>query len=247
MNMHMLTEIAGGYVSAISRSSSDSTLVYILIISILLTELMVVVIVLLCKIKRQADEREDYNVGYRDNDASQNAVDARLLDKETIIEAIRSNGYTSNIYDDSIEFSYRGNNYIIPVDRLPIIAMVKIFVFDPNVDDIDLMHKAAHQVSDEMVIAKVLFSDNKNKVYFQISAIENKYGHFRDCLPKYVEIIDEAQSRFVRIYNDLGAKSKEELTTEPRIENGESKRSPAHPCVSILDLLAWTGVKFRPS
>lgn len=88
MNMHMLTEIAGGYVSAISRFSSDSTLVYILIISILLTELMVVVIVLLCKIKRQADEREDYNVGYRDNDASQNAVDARLLDKETIQEAI---------------------------------------------------------------------------------------------------------------------------------------------------------------
>lgn len=132
--MHMLTEIAGGYVSAISRSSSDSTLVYILIISILLTELMVVVIVLLCKIKRQADEREDYNVGYRDNDASQNAVDARLLDKETILEAIRSNGYTSNIYDDSIEFSYRGDNYIIPVDRLPIFAMVKIFVFDPNVD-----------------------------------------------------------------------------------------------------------------
>lgn len=92
MNMHMLTEIAGGCVSAISRSSSDSTLVYILIISILLTELMVVVIVLLCKIKRQADEREDYNVGYRDNDASQNAVDARLLDKETILEAIRSMG-----------------------------------------------------------------------------------------------------------------------------------------------------------
>ena len=55
MNMHMLTEIAGGYVSAISRSSSDSTLDYILIISILLTELMVVVIVLLYKIKRQAE------------------------------------------------------------------------------------------------------------------------------------------------------------------------------------------------
>lgn len=247
MNMHMLTEIAGGYVSAISRSS-DSTLGFILMISILLAELMVVVIVLLYKIKKWADERGDYYVGYIDNDASQNAVDARLLDKDTIIEAIRSNGYTSNIYDDSVEFSYRGDNYIIlDVGRLPVFAMAKIFEIDPNVNDIDLMHKAAHQVSDEMVIAKVLFSDDENKVYFQISAIENKYGHFRDCLPKYVEIIDEAQSRFVRIYNDLGAKSKEELTTEPRIENGESKRSPAHPCVSILDLLAWTGVKFRPS
>ena len=187
-----------------------------------------VVIVLLYKIKRQADERGDHNVGYRDNDASQNAVVARLLDKETILEAIRSNGYTSNIYDDSIEFSYRGDNYIIPVDRFPIIVMVKIFVFDPNVDDIDLMHKAAHQVSDEMVIAKVLFSDDENKIYFSISAIENKYGHSRDCLPKYVEIIDEAQSRFVRIYNDFfwrgGAKSKEELTMESLIEHGESKK-----------------------
>ena len=106
--------------------------------------------------------------------------------------------------------------------------MVKIFVFDPNVDDIDLMHKAAHQVSDEMVIAKVLFSDDENKIYFSISAIENKYRHSRDCLPKYVEIIDEAQSRFVRIYNDFlgrgGAKSKEELTMESLIEHGESKK-----------------------
>lgn len=67
MNMHMLTEIAGGYVSAISRSS-DSTLDFILIISILLAELMVVVIVLLYKIKKRSDERGDYYVGYIDND-----------------------------------------------------------------------------------------------------------------------------------------------------------------------------------
>lgn len=126
MNMHMLTTIAGGYVSAISRSS-DSTLDFILIISILLAELMVVVIVLLYKIKQRSDERGDYYVGYRDNDASQNAVDALPLDKDTIVEAIRSNGYTSNIDDDSVEFSYRGDSYIIPVDRLPIIAVAKIF------------------------------------------------------------------------------------------------------------------------
>ena len=214
--MHMLTEIAGGYVSAISRSS-DSTLGFILIISILLAELMVVVIVLLYKIKKRSDELGDYYVGYIDNDTSQNAVDARPLDKDTIVEAIRSNGYTSNIDDDSVEFSYRGDNYIIPVDRLPIIAVAKIFGLDPNVENIDLMHKAARQVSDTMIIAKVLLGDDDSEIHFEISAIENKYGHFRDCLPKYVEIIDEAHSRFMWIYKDLGTKGKEELTEEPRI------------------------------
>ena len=212
----MLTEIAGGYVSAISRSS-DSTLGFILIISILLAELMVVVIVLLYKIKKRSDELGDYYVGYIDNDTSQNAVDARPLDKDTIVEAIRSNGYTSNIDDDSVEFSYRGDNYIIPVDRLPIIAVAKIFGLDPNVENIDLMHKAARQVSDTMIIAKVLLGDDDSEIHFEISAIENKYGHFRDCLPKYVEIIDEAHSRFMWIYKDLGTKGKEELTEEPRI------------------------------
>lgn len=215
----MLTEIVGGYVSATSRSS-DSTLDFILIISILLAELMVVVIVLLYKIKKWSDEHGDYYVGYIDNDASQNAVDARLLDKDTIIEAIRSNGYTSNIYDDSVEFSCRGDNYIIPdVGQLPVFAMAKIFGIASNVYDIDLMHEAARQVSDEMVIAKVLFSDDDSKIHFTISAIENKYGHFRDCLPKYVEIIDEAHFRFMRIYKDLGSKGKEELTMEPRISS----------------------------
>ena len=216
--MHMLTEIAGGYVSAISRSS-DSTLGFILIISILLAELMVVVIVLLYKIKKRSDELGDYYVGYIDNDTSQNAVDARPLDKDTIVEAIRSNGYTSNIDDDSVEFSYRGDNYIIPVDRLPIIAVAKIFGLDPNVENIDLMHKAARQVSDTMIIAKVLFGDDDSEIHFEISAIENKYGHFRACLPKYVEIIDEAHSRFMWIYKDLGTKGKEELTEEPRISS----------------------------
>ena len=216
--MHMLTEIAGGYVSAISRSS-DSTLGFILIISILLAELMVVVIVLLYKIKKRSDELGDYYVGYIDNDMSQNAVDARPLDKDTIVEAIRSNGYTSNIDDDSVEFSYRGDNYIIPVDRLPIIAVAKIFGLDSNVENIDLMHKAARQVSDTMIIAKVLFGDDDSEIHFEISAFENKYGHFRDCLPKYVEIIDEAHSRFMRIYKDLEAKGKEELTVEPRISS----------------------------
>ena len=161
----MLTEIAGGYVSAISRSS-DSTLGFILIISILLAELMVVVIVLLYKIKKRSDELGDYYVGYIDNDTSQNAVDARPLDKDTIVEAIRSNGYTSNIDDDSVEFSYRGDNYIIPVDRLPIIAVAKIFELDPNVENIDLMHKAARQVSDTMIIAKVLFGDDDSEIQF---------------------------------------------------------------------------------
>ena len=180
---------------------------------------MVVVIVLLYKIKKRSDELGDYYVGYIDNDTSQNAVDARPLDKDTIVEAIRSNGYTSNIDDDSVEFSYRGDNYIIPVDRLPIIAVAKIFELDPNVENIDLMHKAARQVSDTMIIAKVLFGDDDSEIHVEISAIENKYGHFRDCLPKYVEIIDEAHSRFMWIYKDLGTKGKEELTEEPRISS----------------------------
>ncbi len=145
-------------------------------------------------------------------------VDVHPLDKETAMEAIRFNGYVPDADEHWIKFMVQGEHYAIDADRFPVLVMMKHYNLDHNEWDMDLMHKAAHQVSDELIMGKVLFTgEEEDGIAFQITAIENKYGHFKDCLTRYISIIEESQARMSKIYNDMEAKRKEGLTMFPQI------------------------------
>ena len=136
-------------------------------------------------------------------------VDNHPLDKETAMEAIRYNGYVPEADGHWITFMAQGEHYAIDADRFPVMVMMKHYNLDRKEYDMDLMHKAAHQVSDDIIMGKVLFTGEEDGIAFQITAIENKYGHFKDCLTRYISIIDESQSRMSQLYNDMDAKKKE--------------------------------------
>lgn len=145
-------------------------------------------------------------------------VDVHPLDKETAMEAIRFNGYVPDADEHWIKFMVQGEHYAIDADRFPVLVMMKHYNLDHNEWDMDLMHKAAHQVSDELIMGKVLFTgEEEDGIAFQITAIENKYDHFKDCLTRYISIIEESQARMSKIYNDMEAKRKEGLTMFPQI------------------------------
>lgn len=145
-------------------------------------------------------------------------VDDHQLDKESAMDAIRFNGYVPDADEHWINFMVQGEHYAIDADRFPVMVMMKHYNLDHNEWDMDLMHKAAHQVSDELIMGKVLFTgEEEDGIAFQITAIENKYGHFKDCLSRYISIIEESQARMSKIYNDMDAKRKEGLTMFPQI------------------------------
>ena len=145
-------------------------------------------------------------------------VDDHQLDKESAMDAIRFNGYIPDADEHWINFMVQGEHYAIDADRFPVLVMMKHYNLDHNEWDMDLMHKAAHQVSDEIIMGKVLFTgEEEDGIAFQITAIENKYGHFKDCLTRYISIIEESQARMSKIYNDMDAKRKEGLTMFPQI------------------------------
>lgn len=145
-------------------------------------------------------------------------VDDHQLDKESAMDAIRFNGYVPDADEHWINFMVQGEHYAIDADRFPVLVMMKHYNLDHNEWDMDLMHKAAHQVSDELIMGKVLFTgEEEDGIAFQITAIENKYGHFKDCLTRYISIIEESQARMSKIYNDMDAKRKEGLTMFPQI------------------------------
>lgn len=148
-------------------------------------------------------------------------VDAHQLDKESAMEAIRFNGYVPYADEHWINFMVQGEHYAIDADRFPVLVMMKHYNLDHNEWDMDLMHRAAHQVSDELIMGKVLFTgEEEDGIAFQITAIENKYGHFKDCLTRYISIIEESQARMSKIYNDMDAKRKEGLSLLPKLGAG---------------------------
>lgn len=150
-------------------------------------------------------------------------VDDHPLDKETAMEAIRYNGYVPEADGHWITFMAQGEHYAIDADRFPVMVMMKHYNLERKEYDMDLMHKAAHQVSDDIIMGKVLFTgEEEDGIAFQITAIENKYGHFKDCLTRYISIIDESQSRMSQLYNDMDAKQKENLSVFPQLGAGAS-------------------------
>ena len=150
-------------------------------------------------------------------------VDNHPLDKETAMEAIRYNGYVPEADGHWITFMAQGEHYAIDADRFPVMVMMKHYNLDRKEYDMDLMHKAAHQVSNDIIMGKVLFTgEEEDGIAFQITAIENKYGHFKDCLTRYISIIDESQSRMSQLYNDMDARQKENLSVFPQLGAGAS-------------------------
>ncbi len=150
-------------------------------------------------------------------------MDNHPLDKESAMEAIRYNGYVPEADGHWITFMSQGEHYAIDADRFPVMVMMKHYNLDHKEYDMDLMHKAAHQVSDDIIMGKVLFTgEEEDGIMFQITAIENKYGHFKDCLTRYISIIDESQARMSQLYNDMDAKQKENLSVFPQLGTGAS-------------------------
>ena len=148
-------------------------------------------------------------------------VDNHPLDKESAMEAIRYNGYVPETDGHWITFMAQGEHYAIDADRFPVMVMMKHYNLDHKEWDMDLMHKAAHQVSDDIIMGKVLFTgEEEDGIMFQITAIENKYGHFKDCLTRYISIIEDSQARMDQIYKDLKAKQKERLSAFPQLGAG---------------------------
>lgn len=144
------------------------------------------------------------------------------LNQDTAMKAIRFNGFVPEADGHWIKFMSQGERFLIDVDRFPVLVLMKHYNLDKVEYDMDLMHKAAHQVSDDIIMGKVLFTgDDEDGIAFQLVSIENKYGHFRDSLPRFINIIEETQSRMSHIYNEMDKKKKEMISIPRQIVAGE--------------------------
>lgn len=141
---------------------------------------------------------------------------SRRLDKELIMEAIRYNGFVPEVDTDEnwVFFKKLGLTYGIVTERLPMFIIMRHYDLDKKEWNMELLRQAAHKVSDEIIMAKVLLTgEDENGISFQITSFEDNYDHLKDFLCQYLSIIDESYARLFDIYNELENKKSEMTLT----------------------------------
>lgn len=148
--------------------------------------------------------------------ASVDDQDSRRLDRELIMEAIRYNGFVPEVDTDEnwVFFKKLGLTYGIVTDRLPMFIIMRHYDLDKNEWNMELLHQAAHKVSDDIIMAKVLLTgEDEDGISFQLTSFEDDYDHLKDFLCQYLSIINESYARLFDIYNELENKKSEKSLT----------------------------------
>lgn len=150
--------------------------------------------------------------------AAAGEYDSRRLDRNLIMEAIRFNGFVPEAEDNWIFFKKQGNTYGILTERLPLFTIMRHYDLDKNEWDMKLLHQAAHKVADDIIMVKVLITgEDEDGISFELTSFEDDYGHLKDFLCRYLNIIDESYARLFDAYNELEKRRSETLPTDHRL------------------------------
>ena len=76
-------------------------------------------------------------------------------------------------------------------------------MIEPDQYDMEVCRKAAAQRSFDIYIDKVVISEDGHMLRFQVDAYKPLYGHCRDSLISYVNIIRDSQRLLYEKYEDL--------------------------------------------
>ena len=125
------------------------------------------------------------------------------LTPDLVADVVKFNGYVPDKKEDAVFFMVQGERYVVPTDRLPYLLVMKRFSIDKEKYDIVLLRQAAAKTTDARLIGKVSVSDDGGVLCFFVSAIEPKYGHFRDVLNEYVSIINDLETCLGETYNQM--------------------------------------------
>lgn len=129
---------------------------------------------------------------------------------QLVADAVKHVGYVPVVSDGSVEIRIQGEKYFIRTERLPYLTVEKGYSVTPEDFDMELMRQAAAIATRDIFIGKVLMSEDGNILLFQADAFEPSYGHFRDSIQSYLDIIIDSQERLRNVYEDLRKKKEEQ-------------------------------------
>ena len=150
--------------------------------------------------------------------------DRKPVDIDSIRTALRSNGFSPEIAgthsDDRnvVNFEVNGVRLRMDASKLPFLLLELGFQMEPGKEDVELMRRAASDVTSGIIIGKAIVLGDGQAVVFQAEILCDSYVHLRDNLKEYLQIVDETKMRFFDTYERLRAekaKAAQELLSKP--------------------------------
>lgn len=126
-----------------------------------------------------------------------------FLTADLVCDALRYNGFVPESVEGAIKFRSQGEVYRIVTETIPYVTVEQWFSLEKDKLDMRLFRQATADVTRGMVIGKAALSDDGSAVRFSANAWENRYGHFRDALPVYIDVVNEIGARHRQRYSEL--------------------------------------------
>ena len=136
------------------------------------------------------------------------------LTVESIRTALRFNGFSPEIPDTHEPgIIYIKNDNIscrVVATHLPFISLEAGFKLDEPQEDQALLHRAAGEVTQNLIIGKAYVVGEGNGVVFSAEFIGDSYVYFRDNLKQLLTVLQEANKRFFQTLDSLKKRREEE-------------------------------------
>ena len=119
------------------------------------------------------------------------------VNSKSIVSLLGRNGTASSVVGPWIVFDYQGKEYTINTSKLPVLVVIKqtsIEEYQYNATD---LQEVAQVVSLDTAMATIYVDGNPaNRVIIQVNAVETCLGSLAQRLNIYLDIIEEAETRF---------------------------------------------------
>lgn len=131
------------------------------------------------------------------------------LTVDSVRTALRKNGFHPEGPDANPEerqllaFNIQDTRFHVDVTRLPFLSLELGYSLDPATEDIDLLYKAAYEVTSGIFVGKAVILGEGQAVLFQAEMMCDSYVHLRDNFKRYLDIVIETQKRFYDTYQKL--------------------------------------------
>lgn len=152
----------------------------------------------------------------------ENCAEQMRLTHELVKEAVRFNGYVPvNLSENLVGFKVDGENYCITTDRIPLMTIHKGYTIDKSEHDLDLMKRAAIEVSEGCMVGDVSLDRDGEGISFNIGTVECSYEHLCASLSYYLRIIQDLKDRHISTYHDMIKEKTATIQEQARYAIGE--------------------------
>ena len=166
---------------------------------------------------------------------SDKEAEKKHISIESVRSALRYNGYSPDINGTNLDdwqivnFKIEDTLFRIDTSRLPFLTLELGYRLDPEKEDVELLRRAAAEVTGGIFIAKVNIHGEGQGVVFCAEFICDNYIHLRDNLKRYLEIVIEAQRRFFDTYEKMKTEKQKVLEAaqsfKPTMGENTSKKA----------------------